>query len=338
MGFRPYLRGSACKIRARSPVWLHAHFAPGRRNGTVQPDDPGALAAAELPGNPLPGDSLLCGCTYVRGIEEAPVAGKAFGRVRRYARGVADRIYTERLSAELAGKPRPKHVGIMLDGNRRWAKSVGHDDPSEGYKVGGAKVLDFLTWCRAAGIEHVTLFMLSDDNLHRPADELAPLIAIIEKVVEQIAQPGLPWEIEVIGALDLLPAASASRLKDAANLTKGRQTGTKVDIAVGYGGRREIADAVRAAFAAHSAEGGDPEELISKFDVDDISKNLYSTASTECDLIIRTSGEQRLSGFLLWQSAYAEVYFCECYWPDFRQMDFLRALRSFSLRDRRYGR
>jgi short-chain Z-isoprenyl diphosphate synthase len=142
----------------------------------------------------------------------------------------------------------------------------------------------------------------------------------------------------VIGALDLLPAGTAARLKDTADATKGRDVQMKVDVAVGYGGRREIADAVRAAFAAHAAEGGDPEELINSFDVDDISKNLYSTASSECDLIIRTSGEQRLSGFLLWQSAYAEVYFCDCYWPDFRQMDFLRALRSFSHRDRRYGR
>jgi len=265
-------------------------------------------------------------------------AGKAADRIRRLVRPVVDRIYTQRLSQVLAGQPRPRHVGIMLDGNRRWARSVGHEDLVEGYKVGGAKVAEFLSWCLAAEIEHVTLFMLSDDNLHRPADELAPLIKVIERVVEELSHPGYRWEIEVIGALDLLPSASAARLKDAANLTKDRQPAMKVDIAVGYGGRREIADAVRAAFAAHAAGGGDPEELISKFDVDDISKNLYSSAGAECDLIIRTSGEQRLSGFLLWQSAYAEVYFCEAYWPDFRQMDFLRALRSFSTRDRRYGR
>jgi short-chain Z-isoprenyl diphosphate synthase len=266
------------------------------------------------------------------------VADRAVGRLRRLARHVADRVYTQRLSRELAELPRPRHIGIMLDGNRRWARSVGHDDLSEGYKVGGAKVAEFLNWCLDARIEHVTLFMLSDDNLHRPVDELAPLINIIEKVVDELAHPGYRWEVEVIGALDLLPAPSAARLKDAANLTKDRAGTMKVDIAVGYGGRREIADAVRSAFAAHAAEGGDPEELISNFDVEDISKNLYSSAGAECDLIIRTSGEQRLSGFLLWQSAYAEVYFCEAYWPDFRQMDFLRGLRSFSRRDRRYGR
>lgn len=266
------------------------------------------------------------------------MAARRFRRLRKVVRKGADGIYTRRLSQELRGLPRPRHVGIMVDGNRRWARSVGHDDLSEGYKAGGAKVVDFLNWCTEAGIEHVTLFMLSDDNLHRPAEELSPLIAIIEDVVEQVASSRRQWEVEVIGALDLLPATTAARLKDAADETKGRDARMKVDVAVGYGGRREIADAVRAAFAAHAASGGDPEELISSFDVDDISKNLYSTASSECDLIIRTSGEQRLSGFLLWQSAYAEVYFCDCYWPDFRQMDFLRALRSFSQRDRRYGR
>lgn len=266
------------------------------------------------------------------------MARKRLPRLRKAVRWGVDRAYTRLLSEELKQAPRPRHVGILVDGNRRWARSVGHDDLSEGYKAGGAKVVDFLHWCTEARIEHVTLFMLSDDNLHRPPSELDPLIKIIENVVEQVARAKRPWEVEVIGALDLLPAGTAARLKDTADSTKGRDAQMKVDVAVGYGGRREIADAVRAAFAAHAAEGGDPEELISTFDVDDISKNLYSNASSECDLIIRTSGEQRLSGFLLWQSAYAEVYFCDCYWPDFRQMDFLRALRSFSQRDRRYGR
>jgi short-chain Z-isoprenyl diphosphate synthase len=276
--------------------------------------------------------------TGVEGESMGSTVKKAGSRLRRTARGFADRLYTQRLVNELAGQPHPRHVGIMLDGNRRWARSAGHEDLSEGYKVGGAKVVEFLNWCTAAHIERVTLFMLSDDNLHRPAEELEPLIAIIENVVDELASAGKSWEVEVIGALDLLPAVSAERLKDSSNLTKGRHGGTKVDVAVGYGGRREIADAVRAAFAAHSAEGRDPNELISSFDVDDISKHLYSADGGECDLIIRTSGEQRLSGFLLWQSAYAEVYFCECYWPDFRRIDFLRALRSYSLRDRRYGK
>lgn len=257
--------------------------------------------------------------------------------MRTKVRAALDALYRRRLVRELEGRPRPRHIGIMLDGNRRWAKLSGHDDPREGYKAGGAKVLEFLRWCDSAEIEHVTLFMLSDDNLHRPEEQLTPLIGIIADVVEQLAAPGNPWAVEVVGAMDLLPAESASRLKASVAATEGRKGGTKVDIAVGYGGRREIVDAVRSALMEHSAQGGDIDEFIDTFTMEHISKHLYSKGRSESDLIIRTSGEQRLSGFLLWQSAYAEVYFCECYWPDFREIDFLRALRSYAERERRYG-
>ncbi|MFY1677875.1 MULTISPECIES: isoprenyl transferase [unclassified Streptomyces] len=258
--------------------------------------------------------------------------------MRAKVRAALDALYMKRLVKQLEGRSRPQHIGIMLDGNRRWAKMSGIEDPREGYRAGGAKVLDFLRWCDSAGIEHVSLFMLSDDNLHRPEDQLTPLIDVIAEVVERISAPGNPWRVEVVGALDLLPADSASRLKAAVSATEGRRGGTKVDVAVGYGGRREIVDAVRSALTEHSAAGGDIDEFIETFTMEHISKHLYSKARSESDLIIRTSGEQRLSGFLLWQSAYAEVYFCECYWPDFREIDFLRALRSYSMRERRYGR
>ncbi|EFE76461.1 undecaprenyl pyrophosphate synthetase 2 [Streptomyces filamentosus NRRL 11379] len=259
-------------------------------------------------------------------------------RIRTRVRAAVDALYAKRLSARLAGRPRPGHIGIMLDGNRRWAKVAGYKDPREGYKAGGAKVVQFLQWCGSAEIEHVTLFMLSDDNLNRPERELLPLIGVIEDVVDQLAAPANPWVVEIVGALDLLPAESANRLKRAAAETHGRTGGTRVDIAVGYGGRREIVHAVRSAILEHGERGGDLEELAETFTMEHISKHLYSKVRPESDLIIRTSGEQRLSGFLLWQSAYAEVYFCECYWPDFREIDFLRALRSYSERDRRYGR
>ncbi|MER5985755.1 isoprenyl transferase [Streptomyces sp. NPDC001787] len=246
-------------------------------------------------------------------------------------------VYVRRLARKVEGLPRPRHVAIMLDGNRRWARGAGHDDPREGYRVGGAKVGDFLRWCDAARIEHVTLWMLSDDNLHRPANELGPLIEIIEETVQSICAADEQWRIEIIGSLDLLPGESAGVLKDAAARTTGR-TGLKVDVAVGYGGRREIVDAVRAAFEKHTAAGGDPQELAENFDLGHISDNLYSPAGRDTDFIIRTSGEQRLSGFLLWQSAYAEVHFVEVLWPAFRQIDLLRALRSYAARERRYGR
>ncbi|MER8119060.1 isoprenyl transferase [Streptomyces sp. NPDC094031] len=252
-------------------------------------------------------------------------------------RSALERVYVRRLAGKLKGAPRPAHVGIMLDGNRRWARGQGHSDPSEGYRMGGAKVIEFLRWCVEADLEHVTLWMLSDDNLNRPAEQLGPLLEVIEETVQNIcAVPG-PWEIEVIGALDLLPGDSAEKLKAAAAQTTGRG-GMRVDVAVGYGGRREIVDAVKAAFEKHTAAGGDPMELVEKFDIEHISEHLYSSAGRDTDFIIRTSGEQRLSGFLLWQSTYAEVHFVEVLWPAFRQIDLLRALRSYAARERRYGR
>ncbi|MGW3875336.1 isoprenyl transferase [Streptomyces sp. NPDC005055] len=254
-----------------------------------------------------------------------------------FLRRPLEAVYERRLAVGLQELPRPRHVGIMLDGNRRWARQAGHTDVREGYRAGGAKAAEFLHWCTAAGIGHVTLFMLSDDNLGRPAEELRPLIQIIEETVRDITASSLPWEVQVIGSLDLLPGESAHVLKEAAAATAGRG-GMKVDVAVGYGGRREIVDAVRCAFENHVAGGGDPLELIERFDVDDISHHLYSPGADQTDFIIRTSGEQRLSGFLLWQSAYAEMHWVDCYWPAFRRVDFLRALRSYASRQRRFGK
>lgn len=161
-------------------------------------------------------------------------------------------VYERRLATTLAGLPRPQHVGIMLDGNRRWARQAGHTDVREGYRAGGAKTTEFLGWCAADGIERVTLFMLSDDNLGRPAEQLGPLIEIIEETVRDITAAGRSWEVQVIGSLDMLPGASARVLKEAAASTTGRG-GLKVDVAVGYGGRREIVDAVKSAFEEHIA-------------------------------------------------------------------------------------
>ncbi|MER8084923.1 isoprenyl transferase [Streptomyces sp. NPDC056178] len=254
-----------------------------------------------------------------------------------FLRRPIEAVYERRLAVTLEGLPRPRHVGIMVDGNRRWARQAGHTDVSEGYRAGGAKVTEFLGWCTAAGIEHVTLFMLSDDNLGRPAEELGPLIEIIEETVRDITAEGRRWEVQVIGSLDMLPGASSRVLKEAAAATAGCG-GLKVDVAVGYGGRREIVDAVKSAFEEHMAAGGDPAELVERFEIEDISRHLYSPTADHTDFIIRTSGEQRLSGFLLWQSAYAEMHWVDCYWPAFRRLDFLRALRSYANRERRFGR
>jgi short-chain Z-isoprenyl diphosphate synthase len=172
--------------------------------------------------------------------------------------------------------------------------------------------------------------------LARPAAELAPLLRIIEGVVTDLAQQGKPWDLKIVGALDLLPADTAQLLKDAAERTDGRP-GLIVNVAIGYGGRREIADAVRSLLQEHVSRGTTIEELAEVLDVDHIAEHLYTRGQPDPDLVIRTSGEQRLSGFLLWQSAHSEFYFCDAYWPAFRRTDFLRALRDYANRHRRFG-
>ena len=244
---------------------------------------------------------------------------------RRIARGL-----------ERSGAAVPRHVGVILDGNRRWARAVGARTVSEGHQRGADKIVDLLRWCDEAGVELVTLWLLSTDNLSRPAAELQPLLRIIEGVVAELAAPENRWTLRVVGALDLLPDETARRLKESTAGTEGRP-GVTVNIAVGYGGRREIADAVRSMLQAHAAEGRSLEEVAELLDVEHISEHLYTRGQPDPDLVIRTSGEQRLGGFLLWQSAHSEFYFCEAYWPDFRRVDFLRALRAYAARQRRFG-
>jgi short-chain Z-isoprenyl diphosphate synthase len=245
--------------------------------------------------------------------------------------------YEHRLSASLVGKPHPNHVGVMCDGNRRWAREMGYVDPNDGHRVGARRIKELLRWCDEAGIGLVTLWLLSTDNLARPAGELDPLLKIIEDLVSELAADGQPWSLRMVGALDVLPGPLALSLKAAQERTAGRTGGAKVNIAVGYGGRREIADAVRSLLYEHAKSGGTIEELAEVLDVDHIAEHLYTKGQPDPDLVIRTSGEQRLSGFLLWQSAHSEFYFADMNWPDFRKVDFLRALRSYAMRQRRFG-
>ncbi|MFL6156435.1 MAG: polyprenyl diphosphate synthase, partial [Marmoricola sp.] len=169
----------------------------------------------------------------------------------------------------------------------------------------------------------------------RPPDQLAGLLSIIEGAVASLAEQHR-WRLHPVGALDLLPSETAERLKAAAESTRDAE-GILVNVAVGYGGRREIADAVRSLLHAEAAKGRTIEELAEVIDVEHIAEHLYTKGQPDPDLVIRTSGEQRLGGFLLWQSAHSEFYFCEAYWPDFRRVDFLRAIRAFAVRDRRFG-
>jgi short-chain Z-isoprenyl diphosphate synthase len=249
-------------------------------------------------------------------------------------RGLAYRLYEHRIEASLSPQAIPRHVGVMCDGNRRWARSAGLADVSSGHQAGADKIFEVLQWCRQTGVEVVTLWLLSTDNLSRPAAELEPLLRIIEDTVRDLVAQH--WHVNPMGALDLLPADTAQVLKDAADAT-AHESGLLVNVAVGYGGRREIADAVRSLLQDHATRGTTIEELAEVLDVEHISEHLYTAGQPDPDLVIRTSGEQRLGGFLLWQSAHSEFYFCDAYWPAFRRVDFLRALRSYAARHRRFG-
>jgi short-chain Z-isoprenyl diphosphate synthase len=253
---------------------------------------------------------------------------------KRAVRRVLYPAYEARLARRLPQDRLPKHIGVMLDGNRRWARAVGADT-AHGHRAGAANIEPLLGWCEEVGVEVVTLWLLSTDNLHRPAAELEPLLGIIGDAVESLAAQGR-WRLHPVGALDLLPAQVAARLKAAEEATR-EVDGLLVNVAVGYGGRREIADAVRALLHEHADRGTTLEELAEVLDVEHIAGHLYTKGQPDPDLVIRTSGEQRLGGFLLWQSAQSEFYFCEAYWPDFRRVDFLRALRAYAERERRFG-
>ena len=244
------------------------------------------------------------------------------------------RLYERRLQSSLSRSNVPRHVGVMCDGNRRWARSAGMLDVSLGHRAGADKIFELLGWCREEDVEVVTLWLLSTDNLGRPPAEVEQLLRIIEDTVRRLVAER--WRVKVVGALDLLPGETAQILKGAAEATEGFG-GLLVNVAVGYGGRQEIADAVRALLQEHANKGTTIEELAEVLDVEHIAEHLYTAGQPDPDLVIRTSGEQRLGGFLLWQSTHSEFYFCDAYWPAFRKVDFLRALRSYQGRNRRFG-
>ncbi|MDF3310368.1 isoprenyl transferase [Rhodococcus sp. ACS1] len=252
------------------------------------------------------------------------------------ARGLLYSIYERRLLKRLDGLQHPRHIAVMCDGNRRWARENGFEDVSHGHRMGALKISEMLGWCDAAGIEMATIYLLSTENLRRDPEELDTLLEIITDVVEEISGPDKNWSVKIVGALDLLPAEQSRRLRDAAAGTEGR-TGTHVNVAIGYGGRQEIADAVQSLLSEKLLAGLSGDELVKSITIDGIDGHLYTSGQPDPDLVIRTSGEQRLSGFLLWQSAYSEIWFTEAYWPEFRRVDFLRALRDYAARHRRFG-
>jgi short-chain Z-isoprenyl diphosphate synthase len=252
----------------------------------------------------------------------------------RTARDLVYRVYNRSLTKQLPAERLPRHVGVMLDGNRRWARLRG-ETTADGHRAGADNIKPLLGWCEEAGVEVVTLWLLSTDNLERAEAELEPLLRIIEDVVADLAA-SRRWRLHVVGARDLLPERTRASLEASAAATEDVDA-MLVNVAIGYGGRQEIADAVRSLLAEHARRGTPLAELARTLTTEDIAEHLYTKGQPDPDLVIRTSGEQRLGGFLLWQSAHSEFYFCEAYWPDFRKVDFLRALRAYAERERRFG-
>ena len=250
------------------------------------------------------------------------------------------RLYERRLLAEVLEHPAPGHVGIILDGNRRYGQRRGFTDTAELYALGARKLDDVLDWCGELAIPAVTLWVCSTENLSRPPDEISGILAAVEaKLLSLVDNPQIHRRrvrVKTIGRLELLPERTVAALNAACQATAGYD-GMILTIAIAYGGHEEIVDAVRALLDEEAARGLTLREAIDGVTPKAISAHLYAAGVPDPDLIIRTSGEIRLSGFLLWQSAHSEFYFSDVFWPAFRKIDFLRAVRAFQQRQRRFG-
>lgn len=246
-------------------------------------------------------------------------------------------LYEARLKRELRGKKRPKHIAVMADGNRRWAREAGFEDISHGHRVGGAKIGELVRWSAEMDVDVLTIYLLSTENLQRTSEEVELLFDIISGVIEDLATEDYSCRVRLVGHLDLLPEDVAKRMREGAAATDTKH-GLTVNIAVGYGGRQEIVDAVQSLIDDKAHAGVPATEMAAEITVESLAEHLYTSGQPDPDLVIRTSGEQRLSGFLLWQAAYSEIWFTDIYWPAFRKIDFLRALRDYSQRSRRFGK
>jgi short-chain Z-isoprenyl diphosphate synthase len=255
-------------------------------------------------------------------------------------RSLLYRLYEQKLLSEVKKDRLPYHVGLILDGNRRYAKEKKLESLSEGYKKGADKLDDVLFWCEELRIKMITIWVLSTENLCRESEELSQLLNVIENKIMAIAQdPRIHKKrirIRAVGKMELLPESTRQVIAHAEEVTRKYQS-FFLNIAVGYGGRQEIVDAIKKLLKTRIAQDESIETIINSLTPDEVSKYLYTFDLPDPDLIIRTSGEIRLSGFLLWQSAYSEFYFCDVNWPAFRKIDFLRAIRSYQQRQRRFG-
>jgi len=250
-------------------------------------------------------------------------------------------LYTRRLRSRVRARPLPHHVAVILDGNRRWADVTGRHEPAAGHREGAAKLGELLGWCADLKIAELTVWALSIENLsRRPPAELASLVEVLSEglpaLALQAARDGAPVRIRVFGRIDALPQPLAEAARRVQADTAGND-GLCVNVALGYSGRAELVDATRALIDSLASRGIPAQEMASHVDAEAITRHLYTAEHSDPDLIVRTSGEIRLSGFLPWQSSHSEFYFTDVYWPAFRELDFLRAIRTFQQRERRFG-
>lgn len=270
------------------------------------------------------------------------VAGAVRVLARRLLRGLAHPLYwlyERRLEGRLDPAAMPEHIGLILDGNRRYARGIGLD-VRRGHQFGVRKLKTFLEWCLEYGVRHVTLFVFSTENFARAPEEVRYLLDLFVResatLLNDLRLDAEQVRVKVIGQRHRLPP-HVLEATEALELSTAGHEGMLLNIALAYGGREEITDAVRGILEEAVAEGRSLESVAAELSADQLSDHLYTAGVPDPDFIIRTSGEQRLSGFLLWQSAYSEFYFCDALWPEFRRVDFLRAVRDYQRRERRYG-
>lgn len=245
--------------------------------------------------------------------------------------------YEKWLDAQVRKQPIPEHLGVILDGNRRWAIARSGME-YDGHRYGAKTSERFLEWCLDLNIKTITLYVFSLENFNRPKREVDTIFSIIEEEGRRLLKDQRLHQnqtrVKALGRVDLLPKSLQEVLREIEDATE-RYDKHYLNIALAYGGRTEIIDAARKIAGDVGKGAVRPEEIDEEF----FMKYLYTAhlPNPYPDLVIRTSGEERLSGFLLWQSAYSEFCFLDVYWPEFRRIDLLRAVRTYQKRKRRFG-
>jgi tritrans,polycis-undecaprenyl-diphosphate synthase [geranylgeranyl-diphosphate specific] len=247
------------------------------------------------------------------------------------------KAYEKWLWHQVKGGLKPEHIAIILDGNRRWA-SERLFNPWTGHHQGADKTENLLDWCLDLGVKSITMYAFSTENFQRPPQEVSEIMKIVEEKLREILENKRIHKhkvrVKVIGRIRLLPKSVQELIKRVEEATEDYDLHF-LNVALAYGGRAEIVDATKE--IARKVENG--ELNLKEIDEQVFESHLYTAYMTkqDPDLVIRTSGEERLSGFLLWQSAYSELYFLDVYWPDFRRIDLLRTVRTYQRRKRRFG-